>query len=362
MKTTRNKIILTGYLALILLTLLLSTALFRCREKLWRLERSFTTMPLRDDLRAERVFEPGEYFHFARFFDNDHLIYVRDSELVIRSFRDTTEAILRFPGHTDMICDFAVSPDRKRIVSTSEDGTVRVWDARSGESMAVSKPLDVNEQPAMTMLMDVHFTQGGRRIITADMEGIKTWRTRDCKLLDNNKADLFYMRPGMIAPDGKTCCAPSLPTGFEILESDGELLFWRAGYYECLAYSPDGKCLLVADTDQGTMQGWDIPLLRRKKGKFAFIPFHSQETIMTCAAFSDDGKQLVTGGENGCVYVWNANTGSLREILQTGEKRIDGVSFSPDGCYILAYCQRLLPGDNYGSTSIHIWGPPHWLV
>ena len=68
------------------------------------------------------------------------------------------------------------------------------------------------------------------------------------------------------------------------------------------------------------------------------------------------------GAENGCVYVWNANTGSLRETLRTDEKRIDGVCFSPDGCYILAYCHRLLPGDNYGSTSLHIWGPPTWLI
>lgn len=347
---------------LILLTLFLGAALFRSRERLWKMERSFTTMPLRDDLRGERVFETGEYFHFARFFDNDHLIYARDSEFVIRSFRDSTEAVRRFQGHTDAICGFDITRDRKRIVSTSEDGTVRVWDARSGEALAVSEPLDLNAQPSLTMLMDVHFTKGGRRILTADMEGIKTWRTRDCKLLDKNDADLFYMRPGMIAPDGRTCCAPSLPNGFEIMQSDGEPLLWREGYYECLAYSPDSQYLLVADTDTGSLQGWDIPLLLRKNGKYAFVPFLSQGTVMTCAAYSEDGKQLVTGAENGCVYVWNADTGSLRETLQTGEKHIDGVCFSPDGCYILAYCHRLLPGDNYGSTALHIWGPPTWLI
>ena len=359
MRITRNIFFLTGYFALTLLTLLLGAALLRCREELWRLERSFTTMPLRDDLRAKRVFELGEYFHFARFFDNDHLIYVRDNELVIRSFLDTMESVRRFPGHTNLICDFAVSPDRKRVVSTSEDGTVRVWDARNGVQLAVSEPLDTLDQPLMTLLMDVCFTQGGRRILTADMYGIKTWRTRDCKLLDKNEADLFYMRPGMIAPDGKTCCAPGFPTGFEIMQSDGEILLWREGFYECLAYSPDAKYLLIADTDTGFMQGWDIPLLRRKKGTYGFVLFLSQGTVMTCAAYSDDGKQLVTGAENGCGYVWNAKTGSLRETLRTDEKHIDGVCFSPDGCYILAYSHRLLPGDIYGSTYLYIWGPPH---
>jgi WD40 repeat protein len=44
-----------------------------------------------------------------------------------------TQSVLT--GHSDTVCSVAFSPDGRRVVSGSDDSTIRIWDAETGETM-----------------------------------------------------------------------------------------------------------------------------------------------------------------------------------------------------------------------------------
>lgn len=45
--------------------------------------------------------------------------------------------MLTLRGHASVITDLAVSPDNSLIASSSEDNNIRIWDPRTGASLAV---------------------------------------------------------------------------------------------------------------------------------------------------------------------------------------------------------------------------------
>ncbi len=62
-------------------------------------------------------------------------------------YRIAREPTLTLKGHTDFVHCVAFSPDGRRIVSGSIDRTLKVWDATTGQEMAVVLP-----EPVMIVL------------------------------------------------------------------------------------------------------------------------------------------------------------------------------------------------------------------
>lgn len=324
-------------------------------RQLHSIERAYTTMPLRSDLRGHKELSILESPSIVRFLDKDRLLYVHENVLVVQSIKDSLDRKVLY-GHTKPVQALDVSPNGKTIVSSSEDGTLRLWDVQTGSCLQTSLQMDTLSQPTWLMLMDVHYIQNGRKIITADMDGIKTWSARNCRLLSEKNRDYFYMRSGVIGPTGKTCCAYVTDGGFELMDTQKDVILYNHKEEgRILCYSPDGEVLLFANEGNGNMMGWDVSILHRKKGKIvAMIPFLREGVPTTCAAFSPDGKEVVSASEDGMIYVWNAKTGTLRESFPSGEEYIDGVCFDMTGTCILAFRNI--------SNRVHIWGPREWMI
>ena len=80
-------------------------------------------------------------------------------------------------GHTDRVVGVVFTPDGKRLVTSSRDGTARVWDTQSGRLL---RTLD---HPAPLTLAGIASSPDGRTTSTLDEDGvIRLWDTcTDCE-------------------------------------------------------------------------------------------------------------------------------------------------------------------------------------
>jgi WD40 repeat protein len=79
------------------------------------------------------------------------------------------QEILTLKGHTGGIRSVAFSPDGKRIITGSDDSTVRVWDAATGRELLSLKG-------HIGTITSVAFSPDGRRIATGGTDGtVRVW-------------------------------------------------------------------------------------------------------------------------------------------------------------------------------------------
>jgi WD40 repeat protein len=312
---------------------------------------------------------------------------VRDIKLRILDAK-TGEEIRTLTGHTGIVNSVSFSPDGKRIVSTSEDWSIKIWDARTRP-----KTLTLTGLEDLTCVV---FSPDGRQIASGSKNKITIWdaetgqetlafdgmiKIRDPLTGEEGLTLYPYFRVQCVAfsPDGKqivgagdnTLKVWDAQTGKETLTFDGDVL--------SVSFTPDGK-QIVGSASDNTLKIWDAQtgkealtlqghsdgvciaswsLLERPEIRQKLIKVWDTQTgretltlqihpnnKVNSVSVSPDGKRIVSGTRNGTAQIWDAQTGQKTHALVGHSAEVNSVSFSPDG-------KRIVSGSSDGT--IKIW-------
>jgi hypothetical protein len=245
--------------------------------------------------------------------------------------------IRRFEGHTAGVERLAVSPDGRRVLSTSNDQTVRLWDLETGQTIRISPRLSKATHGI------TYSASGTMALVAVSDATIRLWDLEAIKEIKQFKGHTGTVWGARFSPDGKWIASAGADrtvrlwdakTGQELLRFEG-----HTAAVMCVEFSPDGKYLLSASPDH-TVRLWDVETgkhVRTFKG-------HGAGVIM--AAFVPDGRRFVSCSYDKTVRLWSVQTGETLRVFQGHGAGVVSVAVSPEG-------KRILSGDQGGE--LRLW-------
>jgi WD40 repeat protein len=235
------------------------------------------------------------------------------------------QLLREFKGHTDVI-DFGVafSPDGQKIITSSWDKTVRIWDIGTGQELYrfVGDTYGVNS---------VAFSPDGKYILTGGDNGVGIWDAETgLEVRQLSGVDQVY--GAVFSPDGKyIATASNSADGTALWDANTDKMLHRftgTGRVNTVDFSPDGKYLLSTDHD-GIAWFWDIQTWKMLR------QFVGHSAMITGADYLPDGKYAATASYGGTARLWDAQTGRELRRFAGHTNAVENVIFSPDGKYIL---------------------------
>jgi WD40 repeat protein len=244
-------------------------------------------------------------------------------------------------GHTGTVDWVAYSADGARLASASTDGTVKVWDARTGLEL-----LTIREDTFR--VSTVAFSPDGTRLAgvccsgTSYQNTIKVWnaRTGQALLTIPIGGDSF---PVAFSPNGTRLAGGAkvwdARSGLELVTLQG-----HTGPVSSVAFSPDGTRLAVGAQVWDARTGREVVALKGHTGPVCSMAFSRDGTRLAGATTTSHPSHYGPGAHfglaGGDVKVWDARTGlELLTLKGTG-----GMAFSPDGARLATYSKDVSDG------------------
>ncbi len=224
------------------------------------------------------------------------------------------------PNHASYMTDFEWSPDGRLLMTASDDGTVKLWDAETGrlgqslgqdprepdETDSLLKSIFTRKKFAEIRHTNGYFDAAGQTVLTLSMgSSPKLWDVASGKLkttlpLSEEKPDAkypYYPTTALLTPDRRLVIRND-DAGVALLDTATGQVKRSLGHTGSpLAFSPDGRTLLVVVRD---------PKFRWR------------------------------GGGEDTLRLYDVETGQVRLTFENVPEGVQDIYWSPDGSHIVA--------------------------
>ena len=276
------------------------------------------------------------------FSPNGRRIVTSSPDPVVRVWDSATgEEVLSLKGHTKPVTSAAFSPDGKQIVTGSHDNTVKMWEADSGREI---RTLTGHDDYVCSAL----FTAGGNRIITSSADQtIRVWDAATGIQLGIHREQGTKGQSTLIAvsPDGEWFVSSSGGATARVWDwPRDDRPLGLAGH--TVAFSPDGKRLLTSSRDM-TAKLWEA-----STGK-ELLTLKGHTNSVSSAAFSPDGQQIITCGSDMMVLVWDSEAGAELRTQRRYFPNSRSIRILNGAFAVLVAC-KLLPRGEYSDLTFDV--------
>lgn len=203
--------------------------------------------------------------------------------------------LAKLAGHEDSVTALAAADDI--LVSGSYDGTLRTWD--SGRKKALPVVFQVGDS---VLSIACHARQ--KTVASGAENGvIQMWPLAGGKPLWRLAGHAEGVTALVFSPDGHYLASGSSDKSIRLANADGQHLATLSGHTEgvtALTFSADGKYLASGSSDK-TIRLWQPVGQGVDKWRLAAL---LAAGCKVCAVIFDHQGNLVSGGEDGTIKVW----------------------------------------------------------
>lgn len=320
--------------------------------------------------------------HLPKIFSGDGSTMITDSDNGVLTIVDTEalRILHSFRAHDAPIFAADLNEDESLLLTTSFDGTVKVWDMETYDLLQMRS---TNFEGSPTR--QSHFLADDEYVLVHDFSEVYLWQWRSDEVMwslvnDSNSNDGFFSLD--VSPDEQTFLLSfGVPDSIVQLRElqTGRLIHEYVGHtdrVQNIEYGPDGKHFVSASLD-GTAISWPLRWEGAEKSIFLeahyTLAWHPTRPIVATArnvdlregvsiirlvdtntgavlheleghrdsvnslTFTPDGEYLVSGdfifeGEDAAVYLWDVETGEQMAVLKenSGSSWINNIAISPD--------------------------------
>ncbi|KAG1738578.1 quinon protein alcohol dehydrogenase-like superfamily [Suillus occidentalis] len=222
-------------------------------------------------------------------------------------------------GHTKRVCDAVHLPDGRRIITCSWDGSLRLWDLKSGTQIGEDWR---DENPGV---FSMALSPNSEIVASGHDDGkVKLWDVETRKVIATWIGHRDVVFALCWSADGERVASGSWDGTARVwdVKRGKNMMTIKTGHswVRAMMYSPDSSKFATGGDDENAVKIWEA-----KTGELLNTLEH--DWMVHCLGWTSDGKRLISG-----------SLGLIRIFDTATWKSLNSVSFSRDGIVLVTAC------------------------